>query len=159
MKDTTRVIEFRGKRLNNKGWVYGYYMSDPKCTMPHVIFDGKDFIEVDPKTVGQFSGILTSAEVKIFEDDIVKVHKFLFDGYSEIEREAKGIIGYSDTSFTLDCIDNDFIEKYTGYAKGEAEFPLHSFFNITPIDSHYGLHEESFEVIGNIYDNPELLNR
>jgi len=85
----------------------------------------------------------------IYQGDIVNVHKFLFDG-SEIDENHIGVITYCSeiAAFKLDKIKGDFWEKYTGYK---------SFEYGAPICDLYGLHEESFEIIGNVNESPNLL--
>lgn len=82
-----REIEFRGKRLDNGEWVYGSLrvIHDGSChigtkakrTVTRHI-DGKPFYmihgeehEVDPKTVGQYTGKVVKTG-KLFQDDIGK---------------------------------------------------------------------------------------
>lgn len=79
-----RDIKFRGKRIDNGEWVYGYlvpwnnqsYQSQERmCIRTGII----DTAEVDPETVGQFTGIKN-----VYEGDIVKqfgghILKVVFD--------------------------------------------------------------------------------
>ena len=58
-----REIEFRGKRVDNGEWVYGYYWTNEvdnhfiRVTKTETgLFVIKDY-EVDGKTVGQYTGI------------------------------------------------------------------------------------------------------
>ena len=61
-----RIIKFRGKCVENGGWVYGNYVhykedggKDVNCiasTRKNAIAEELDFIEVNPETVGQFTG-------------------------------------------------------------------------------------------------------
>jgi len=76
-----REILFRGKRIDNGEWVYGSLIIGKSSTC--FIFDCTDcdilkdnvlskFIQVDPKTVGQFTGYCDKNEAKIFEGDILR---------------------------------------------------------------------------------------
>ena len=81
-----REILFRGKREDNKEWVYGYlvksedYIFDysERIDIPYVIpidnFNLKDYREyrVIPETVSQYTGLEDKNGNKIFDGDIVR---------------------------------------------------------------------------------------
>jgi len=94
-----RDILFRGKRIDDGEWVYGYILADTadcsikregKCQCKH---DGSNCyilywrdecheyeeIQVDSSTVGQFSGLIDNTGKRIFEGDIVHC----FYGYDD----------------------------------------------------------------------------
>ena len=102
----------------------------------------------DDFQISQYTGLKDKDGVEIYTDDIITAHQFLFDG-NEVESVIFGEVGSNEFGWTLKRIKNDFYEDYTGYEPYEGESNLGDF---------YGLHEESFEVIGNIHENPELLN-
>ena len=67
-----RKHEYRGKRLDGQGWAVGSYIeAEVQTGIAHEIVPykrGEPVVEVDPETVGEYSGMKD-----IFEDDIINV--------------------------------------------------------------------------------------
>jgi len=63
-----RTIKFRGLRVDGKGWVYGHYYDDE---IQSFIISGINTYEVIPKSVGQFTGKLTSNHLEIYAGDFI----------------------------------------------------------------------------------------
>lgn len=130
-----REILFRGKRMDNGEWMYGYYfqkknpLSEDGFPVINCISDVSPFgAEVDPETVGQYTGFTDINGVKIFEGDIVKIT----DKYGKSEVY---VVEFYMGAFALRRMDVEYRLQFI-------DFPLRYY---------------DFEVIGNIYGNPELL--
>lgn len=93
----------------------------------------------------------------IFEDDIVKFHYFYggggLNGFKEEEHSLIGIVKQGMFGWGLEAIKGEHWCGYTGYNNGEGDS---SFMDLCAMNES-GIHEESFEVIGNIHENPELI--
>lgn len=124
-----REILFRGKDLETGKWLYGNFVKTPN----HVYIStcGEAFPKkVEPETVGQYTGLTDKNGTKIFENDILQVNCNCH-GY-EIGRVC---VYYKFAMYLCDTIYGDI-----------------DFDTLGMLNANYQL-----DVIGNVYDNPELL--
>lgn len=137
-----REILFKGKRIDNGEWVEGCYAEcNGKTFIGIDISIGIDdifevfctlvirWLEVDPETLCQFTGLCDKNGNRIWENDILMAHLDEFypedTTYEIVEWGVAGLVGNETGS-----VDREYL----------GEFDL-----------------EHYEVVGNIFDNKELL--
>jgi uncharacterized phage protein (TIGR01671 family) len=136
-----REIIFRGKRCDNGEWIGGslvhqtlFYGDETDCY--HILHGGEfdcdfyDAEEVIPETIGQFTGLIDKNGKKIFEGDIVR------DEYNG---------GIARIAFLQQGCGWYLVFKNTDRRMGHRSR-----------NSAYD-NDLALEVIGNIHDNPELM--
>ncbi|PRS02346.1 hypothetical protein C6W22_20800 [Bacillus atrophaeus] len=94
----------------------------------------------------QYTGLKDKNGQEIYEGDIIHCVHWFFDG-NEIEEHFTASVRFRDGSFTLENINSRYYSDYTGEENGKGICWIG--------DINYC--EEDYEVIGNIYENPELL--
>lgn len=136
-----REILFKAKRIDNGEWVEGYYAERNGKTFIGIDISiyGDIFevfctpvirwLEIDPETLCQFTGLCDKNGKKIWENDILMAH--LDESYPEdatYETVEWGFAGWvwHETGST----DRQYLDEFN---------------------------TEHFEVVGNIFDNKELL--
>ena len=134
-----REILFRGKTILHNKWVEGAF-SMKDCDSPFgEMVDNPSIIKYEepysgfwnrvyPETVGQFTGLTDMNGKKIFEGDIVHVHDCLLRCDAPYH-EFDGVIEYKNGSFVI----------------------------VSEPMTHYRWLDYDVTVLGNIHDNPELL--
>lgn len=118
---------WHAKRVDNGEWVEGFLAKRTKSYAK--IVDDEDIVwYVDPSTLGECTGLPDKNHKLIFEGDITKAK---WQHLSNTDTVI-GVVKYDDAAFILET------------------------------DNHYLFFEDNIfsyecEVIGNVYDNPELL--
>lgn len=140
-----REILFKAKRTDNGEWVKGYYVKTLEgdyIVIPNreesIWSEGK-IIEIDVNTLCQYTGLTDKNGNKIWENDILSIAK-VDDGFGRyyikpIPYHANAIVKWDLCSWIWETIEKNVL-----------------YMNFPNAWCHY-----ECEVIGNIFDNPELL--
>ena len=124
-----RTIKFRGKNRRIGKWFYGNLNVKDTRGRTNICTTELGCFYIDTETVGQFTGLMDKNGAEIYEGDIVKWS----NGRMYVVKFWQGMF-YASVE---ECND--------GILGG---FPLHAL-------TDYG--DGRCEIVGNIYDNPELL--
>lgn len=151
-----REILFRGKEKESGKWIYGdlRHISDGHggyilCIVDNTNGRNNDVtgVEVVPKTVGQYTGLTDKNGVKIFEGDII-------ESVSRLVNSVGTPTGGTDISrYIIEWGEHKWVKKRFFCNRGDYWKKN----NVLPEDLYPYTASRYCEVIGNIYDNPELL--
>lgn len=156
-----REIKFRGRRIDNEEWVYGFYYTTEEYVTPRIertvawiawtefTDNGKSFnhkVEVDPATVGQYTGLKDKNGNRIFEGDV-----------AFMDILGHGLKYNPQNAMTYIIEDNG-----TGRGMRATHPNLHveedrGWFSFWDNESQEIAWVRYLEIIGNIHDNPELI--
>lgn len=149
-----REIKFRAKDYETGKWLYGSLIQRighfPSILHPITTDDGKiRYIEtcVDKETICQSTELIGEHDREIFEGDIVD-WTFFYNrigpggGCTETDIQLRGVIKWSNGGFVFEVWRNDF-EDAGWYSISDLNFDPSS----------------DIEVLGNIYDNPDLVEQ
>jgi uncharacterized phage protein (TIGR01671 family) len=142
-----REIKFRGLTIDGKVWVYGsllqidYHNSIDYVITTQIVLPNCHEYDVDPATVGQYSGLQDKNGKEIFEGDIVE---FYIDGDKNAEM-AQGIVRYSERRAAFMFKVDEIVSVLIG---------LNIPHSISCFDD-----ANNCKVIGNIYENSNLLDK
>jgi len=152
-----REIKFRGKRKDNGQWVFGSYHKwitrqispigdslKPEEIKDVIITDSfadwnmpryMQATEIIPETLGQYTGIKDKNDKEIYEGDIVSFEDAECDaeGYHDNVFLNRGVVSYDEVSMCYFFSNRQTVDMEDLYIPTDAE------------------------IIGNIYENPELL--
>lgn len=146
-----RTIVFRGKRTDNDEWVYGTPIFQD-CYVLIRFWNTEEFefeeYLVAPETISEFTGLTDKNGTRIFEGDIVKTQPFSDRPYSQRAKYKQhiGVVEYCVDHFKNNLYEQDYKASWQVSIKDYGKYGCcdwSAFFKC--------------EVIGNIYDNPELL--
>lgn len=141
-----REILFRGLTPRGKEWVYG-----------DLLHDGYDYdvaiweknyklvTKVYPETIGQYTGLTDKNGKKIFEGDIIKSDNG--------KQSAISVVKHGD------YFPEMFYKMLDMFVPGTRHLPAHGFYAVSIDKGEEVILFQSpcVEVIGNIHDNPGLL--
>ena len=134
-----REILFRGKRTKTGEWVSGLLWHHTEKASSIYSDELDKHVWVHPETVGQFTGLTDKNGRKAFEHDVI-MHHFSY---------AVGVIKYGEYRNPW----ND--DSYTGHVGFYVDWVTGEEHKFLRKDLGYWLN--TTQIVGNIHDNPELL--
>jgi uncharacterized phage protein (TIGR01671 family) len=150
-----REILFRAK--SSQSWCYGYVHKDYESPMPNkwrLTTAYGDVKVINSDTIGEWTGLLDKNNVMIFEGDIVS-KEFYTNHKRTKSKSFKGVVEYKVRCGKGFGIDGEDFKSWA------AEWSVN--FNFGSDEQKYRAYSWGLffdcEVIGNIYDNPELIEK
>lgn len=161
----------RGKTKNGNKWITGSYLFEPVTETSYIVPYGNVNlttkilpegccyavgVEVIPETVGRYTGIHDKNGRKIFEKDIVLTQEFSDKPYAK-NRKFKKHIGVVE--YKVHGVERFYNHK-TGQCDQRKEYGAEWIVKVKDYGKYVCSNWGDFfdcEVIGNLYDDPQLL--
>ena len=155
-----RKIKFRGKEIDTGKWVYGGLFKEPappQCfekTLEDkywIVYPNPRYMpdwnlpyemvrtDIEKETIGQYTELKDENGKEIYSGDIIEFSYDMFVGNFDTF-VAKGKVVFEEGAFYVEVFENERTTKDEAYLL-------------------YSINLDTIEVIGNIYDNPELLEK
>ena len=153
-----RTIIFRGKRKDNGEWIYGNFVRGCVDDFAYIVEFGnkelcRNYVEVVPETVGQYTGLTDNNGKRIFEGDIIR-YADLYDYNCYLESidnpEVYDNIDLGNI-WTIDEVVYGIKYGYPAFDLNKHDFEANGLSELSESGQYF------YEVIGNIHDNPKLL--
>ena len=145
-----REVIFRGKRADNGEWVEGDLLQT-RYHSGHIEYQimpqtpVSSAVPVLPETVGHYTGLTDKNGKKIFEGDILQGEQYPFNSDGEYNYFAEVCYWDNVPEFGIYTFKNPKADVI-GISEGNTD-------NMQDWESRY------WEIIGNIHDNPELMEQ
>ena len=138
--DKLRPIRFRGYNKKRGIWLYGNYILNRGAHFiaPQEFADGKTWedYEVEEESIGQFTGLTDKNGKEIYEGDIVQ--------WGDSEHKIKQVVEFRNGAFGYVY---DTIGSFVPYA-------ANTNFDFAALGT-----DKRFEIVNNIHDNPDLIEK
>ena len=160
-----REILFRGKQTDKDKWIYGVPVKGTSADESEILIiesvfkcdeyacRGCEFTPVIPSTVGQYTGLKDNNGKRIFEGDIIR-YADLYDYNCYLESidnpEVYDNIDLGNI-WTIDEVVYGIKVGYPAFDLNKHDFETNGLSELSESGQYF------YEVIGNVYDNPELL--
>ena len=136
-----REIKFRGKRVDNGEWVYGYYVQTPIFESriywkPFIESTSNTYHQVISESVGQFTGFKLKNDVEIYDG-------YILGDWTDVD----GKMVQSRVPVFFDELTGQWMLDMSSMKDRSYSVSLFS-----------DLQEYDYELLGNIYENPDLLS-
>lgn len=138
-----REILFRGKRIDSGEWVYGTMYKIAIDLNPFILTDGKSgcSYQVDEETVGQYTGLKDKNGNRVFDGDILQIAKIAdgLGGYYQppLDYPVNVVVKWDLCAWMWETLCED--KRYISFPDAWCHYEC--------------------EIIGNIHDNPELMEK
>lgn len=154
-----RTIKFRGKDFHSGEWFYGNLFVNDTRWHTHISTPERGCFRINPETVGQFTGVIDEEGREVFEGDILE---------ADYKYDRIGTNGGVDPDNDCMCygvveFDNNTLQWVSNVYKSEGPISEHIEEEDCPLvplcifGHEYGYANPNVKVIGNRYDDPELL--